>query len=268
MLEYMPFCTSCGSEVPADKKFCVECGAPMESSTTPAPAPVTPMVTGVPVHPSAPLWTPPAPPKKPRTLLIIGAVVAVLVILAAAYVVGLPMIKASQKSPEVIPPTITFTPTPLPTVMPTEEETMEVMETPDLPVQVRDERLEADYEEIYSLNQSFAFGQKVNFVHELTRAPLYVRFNLTPTTIVRHRLVSIGTNNEHFENTTENSPYSWFEIRVLDAVSGGVITEQGFGNDYSDETRQKFMVRKNGNYRIEMSGNDVTADIQLLIGTP
>ena len=85
---------------------------------------------------------------------------------------------------------------------------------------------------------------------------------------VRHRLVSIGTNNEHFENTTENSPYSWFEVKVLDAGSGAVLDQQGFGKDYPDVTKDFFMVRQKGNYRIEMSGNDVTADVQMLIGTP
>ncbi|MDO9549568.1 MAG: hypothetical protein Q7J03_01215 [Methanoregula sp.] len=151
--------------------------------------------------------------------------------------------------------------------MPTPEFTTIVPETTVLPVQVRDARLEEDYEPIYSLNQKFAFGQKVNFAHVLTNPPLYVRFNLTPTQIIRHRLVSIGTNNEHYENTTENSPYAWFEVTVFDAESNAVIDQQGFGKDYSDITKQDFMVRNRGNYLVVMSGHDVEADIQILKGT-
>jgi hypothetical protein len=85
--------------------------------------------------------------------------------------------------------------------------------------------------------------------------------------ITRHRLVSIGTNNEHYENTTDTSPYAWFEVQVLDAGSGAVLDQQGFGKDYPDITKYSFMVRQRGNYRIVMSGNDVIADVQMLIGT-
>lgn len=85
--------------------------------------------------------------------------------------------------------------------------------------------------------------------------------------ISRHRLISIGTKNEHFENTTENSPYAWFEVKVLDAGSGAMIDQQGFGNDYSDFTKQNFMVRQKGNYLIEMSRNEVVVKVQVLIGT-
>ena len=99
------------------------------------------------------------------------------------------------------------------------------------------------------------------------KPPLYIHFNLTPSIITHHRLVSIGTINEHYENTTETSPYAWFEVKIIDAVSGSVINQQGFRNDYSDITKQNFMVRQTGNYRIEMSGNDVNADVQMLVGT-
>jgi len=264
----MPFCTSCGAEVAADKKFCEQCGAPMEPVTAPA-APVTPAAPEVMVNPPPSYRIPPVQPKKPKTSLIIGGIVVVLVIVAAAYFVGLPMLKANQKSSDG------FVPSPAPavtytigqTALPTPEYTAAIPETTTLPGPVRDDRLEEDYEQIYTLNQKFSFGQKVNFAHELTRPPLYIRFNLTPTMIIRHRLVSIGTNNEHYINTTDTSPNAWFEVKVLDAGSGAVIDQQGFGKDYPDITKHNFMVRQKGNYRIEMSGNDVSADVQMLIGT-
>ncbi len=202
--------------------------------------------------------------------MIIGGIVVILVVIAAVYFVGMPLFIAGTKSPVEVTqtpiPTVMYTP--MQTTMPTPEITPEIPETTVTPIQVRDARLEEEYEPIYSLDQKFAFGQKVNFAHDLTRPPLYIRFNLTPTLITRHRLVSIGTNNEHYENTTETSPYAWFEVNVLDAESGAVIDQQGFGKEYSDITKQSFMVRKSGNYIIEMSGNDVEADVQMLIGIP
>jgi hypothetical protein len=265
----MPFCTSCGAEVPADKKFCVQCGAPMEQVTAPA-APATPAAPEVPVTPPSYYGAPSVQPKTPRTFIILGGIVVVLVIIAVAYFAGIPMLKGNQKSSDgfVQIQTPALTPTMVQTSPPTLQITTAIPVTTPFPVAVRDARLEEDYEQIYTLNQKFAFGQKVNFAHELTQPPLYIKFNLTPTKISRIRLVYIGTNNEHYENTTDTSPYAWFEVRVLDAGSGTVIDQQGFGNDYTDVTKQNFMVRQKGNYRIEMSGNDVDADVQMLIGTP
>jgi hypothetical protein len=264
----MPFCSTCGAEVPADKKFCVECGAPLEPYD-PSAVPATPHVPVVTVSTPPPAGIPPASSKKPAAPMIIGGIVAILVIIAIVYFVGMPMLTAGPKSPVEVTqtPLPTVLKTPMQTIMPTPELTTAVPETPALPVQVRDARLEEDYEQIYSLDQPFAFGQKVNFAHVLTNPPLYIRFNLTPTQIIRHRLVSIGTNNEHYENTTENSPNSWFEVTVLDAESNAVIDQQGYGKDYSDITKQDFMVRNKGNYLVVMSGHDVKADIQILKGT-
>ena len=202
--------------------------------------------------------------------MILGGIVILLVIVAVVYFVGMPMLKRNQRSSDgfIQSQTPLITPTIVQTAVPTLQYTTTIPETTPLLVKVRDARLEEDYEQIYTLNQKFAFGQKVNFAHELTQPPLYIKFNLTPTIITRHRLVSIGTNNEHYENTTETSPYAWFEVKVLDTGSGAVIDQQGFGNDYTDIKKQNFMVRQKGNYRIEMSGNDVDADVQMLIGTP
>jgi hypothetical protein len=42
--------------------------------------------------------------------------------------------------------------------------------------------------------------------------------------------------------------------------------EQGFNKGYSIMTIQEFMVRAPGNYRVEMTGNDVTAEVRILTG--
>ena len=265
----MPFCTSCGAEVPADKKFCVQCGTPMKQITAP-PTQGTPAAPEVQITPLSSDRTSQVQPKKPRTLMIIGGIVILLVIIAVAYFAGMPMLKGNQKSSNGFVPSQTtpVTPAIIQTVPPTVYYTTAIPETTPLPVIVRDDRLQEDYEQVYTLNQKFAFGQKVDFAHELTRPPLYIRFNLTPTMTNRIRLVAIGTNNEHYENTTDISPYAWFEVKILDAGSGAIIDQQGFGKDHSDFTKQNFMVRQKGNYLIEMSGNEVFADVQMLIGTP
>lgn len=261
----MPFCTSCGAEIAADKKFCGQCGAPVEQPGISVP----PSAPEVPAIPPSLVTVPPVQPRKSTMPLVIGSIVVVLLILAAAYWAGMPVLDTVLGSSGgfVPSPSPSETPTMVTTALPTPPLTTAVPVT-TTPIQIRDERLEEDYEQIYTLNQKFSFGQKVNFDHDLIRPPLYIRFNLTPVMITRHRLVSIGTNNEHYENTTETSPLAWFEVTVKDAGTGAVIEQRGFGNDYTDITKQNFMVRQKGDYRIEMSGNDVFADIQMLIGTP
>jgi hypothetical protein len=81
-------------------------------------------------------------------------------------------------------------------------------------------------------------------------------------------MVDIGLSTEHMINATYASPLAWFEIKVLDAGSGAVVDQQGYNRDYSEMTKQEFMVRKPGNYRIEMSGSEVKAEMRFLIGTP
>jgi hypothetical protein len=260
----MPFCTSCGAELPADNKFCGQCGAPREP-VIPHSVPVTP---DAPVIPPSPDGNPPVQPKKPRTFLIIGAGVIVLCIISAAFFAGMPMLTSNQNSSYGFAPATTpvVTSTPEQTALPTQQYMDVTAETPTPPVPLRDERRGVDYVIVNTLDQTFSFGQRVNFTYNLTSPPLYIRFKLIPTMISRHRLVSIGTNNEHYENTTEISPNAWFAVTVSDAGTGIVIDKQGFGKDYRYEKDQEFMVRQKGNYRIEISGNEVTADVQMLIG--
>jgi hypothetical protein len=55
-------------------------------------------------------------------------------------------------------------------------------------------------------------------------------------------------------------------VTVYDASNGGIVDEQGFNKEHSTMEQQEFMVRAPGNYRVEMTGNEVTADIQILTG--
>jgi len=198
--------------------------------------------------------------------IIAGA--AVLIIAAAVFFAGLPYLQKIQKTTDVaMPPTppVTLLPvTTTPVMIP--DTPVVITETPT-PIIITEGRYEETYEQIYSRNKSFAFGEKVPFTYLLTRPPLYIKFNLTPVMVTHHRMVDIGLSSEHMVNTTNASPYAWFEIKILDAGSGAVLDQQGYGNDYSDLTKQEFMVRKPGNYTVVMSGNDVTAEVRMLIGT-
>ena len=185
---------------------------------------------------------------------------------AGVYFVGLPYLQKT-KATTVTPPvtmvqTVTLPKTPdVPETMP------ELSPTPTKTVRKFEGRYEESYDEIYTLNQFFAFGQKENFAYDLTEPPLYVKFNLTPRLITREKTINIGLSTEQTINVTYPNPNAWFEIKVLDANNGAVIEDQSYGKDFPDVTKSEFMVRNPGNYRIEFSGNDVTAEISVLRGT-
>jgi hypothetical protein len=78
--------------------------------------------------------------------------------------------------------------------------------------------------------------------------------------------VDIGLSSEHTITVTYVNPNAWFEVTVFDSGNGTIVDTRGFNKDYSQITRQEFMVRTKGTYRIEMSGNDVSVDVQILTG--
>jgi hypothetical protein len=254
----MAFCTACGKEVTPGKKFCESCGAPVEQAPQ-VPVPDNPVQS-----PRQPLVTAPPAKKTNPLLYIAGAIVILLVIAAAAYFVGLPYLQKSKQAdtPTKVPTAVQTAPvitkpeyTPVPTATPTKV------------VRKLEGRYEESYDEIYTLNKFFAFGQKENFPYDLTVPPLYIKYNLTPKLITREKIINIGLSTEQTINVTYPNPNAWFEIKVLDANNGAVIDDQGYGKDFPDVTKSEFMVRNPGNYRIEFSGNDVTAEISVLKGT-
>jgi len=261
----MPYCTSCGKEISPDKKFCTECGEPVE--------PCAESIEYLPLE-HAPFILPSdeQPPKKqlPKKILIFVAVIVVIA-LAAFYVVGLPMITGAGSSSNVTP-----VPTKLQTVT-TPVRTYEPVVTVKYPnpvqtpvsamkTMVQNERSDGTYLQIYNNQRKYDFGAKEIVTRNITNPPMYIHFDVIPRMVERDILVSIGTSAEHMVNSSFPDPTAWFEVKVINIDSGGVVDSRGFNREYSITTDQEFMIMKSGNYRVEMSGNGVTADVQISIG--
>jgi hypothetical protein len=130
----------------------------------------------------------------------------------------------------------------------------------------RDDRFEETYLELYNRNLTYKFGQKEMFPVDLTQPPLFIKFNVIPVMVNRSKLVDIGLSTERTVYAVYPDPNSWFEVKVLDAVSGTVVDSQGFNREYNQYIKQEFMVREKGKYTVEMSGNGVTVTTQILTG--
>ena len=261
----MPFCTSCGKEVEPGKKFCEYCGTPLEQ---PAAAPATPAAPpAVSAAPVSPQPAPVQPSGGSKKTMIFAGIVVVLILIAGIYFIGLPMLSGSQGTGST-PPRVTT----LPTQVPTEASvTLSPVMTADPDItgilassQTYDEKYMETNNKLYTVNQAFVGGQKEVFSQDTTVPSLYIKFNITPKMFYDERPVEIGTHNEHIANVSYPSPNAWFKVLVYNADNGELQGEGGFNREYSVTTKQEFMVRKPGKYRVEITGNDVTADIKIL----
>lgn len=251
-------CPSCGAEIVPGNRFCVECGAPAD--------PDTPGSSSVPGT-----ATPPPRQGMNRTIIIVIAVAAICVIIAAVVFSGMAFSKAGSSAPasssSSSSPRVSVAPTGYAVVLTSPPVTTVPAPTFTPNIQHSD-RFGSDYLQVYTIGRNFTHGQKESFSQDLTSPPLYIRFSLNPVMINRHVVANIGTSIEHMINTTEVSPNAWFEVKVFDAKSGNLVDHQGFGKDYTYMPDQEFMVREPGNYRVEMSGHEVFANISILTGVP
>jgi hypothetical protein len=286
----MEFCRHCRNEIKPNQKFCDQCGAPVKNIYTPPagdePAPPAPQVPPLAkparidpglvsdIFPEKDESRQPAPrPAAGRmdtyssrsnlpfiafALIIMGA----LVLIAVSILISVP---GSTLAAYLWPPTPV--PTPAPTPVPTTA-TPEPTPIPTTVLAVED-RYRETYEVIYSKERSFLYGEKEKFPHTLTKPPLFIAFNVTPAMVNETKIAGIGTSSEHVVYAVYPDPHAWYEVRVLDAATGDAIDAYGFGagKGYSTQGNQEFMVRKGGDYVIEMSGNGVDVKTQIRIGT-
>ena len=285
----MPFCRYCGSRTEPGQKFCEECGAPIVTiqPAPPAPAaeqpgpeqpldrqdagaagpPVPVPGTDVPYRKEHPaIATPPSSGKILAVILAIAIIVG-----AAAWYAGMPLMKG-EPIPGMGLSAVTTVPTTNPAITPeTPRMTTPATTVPPTPIPVLtvEDRYRETYEVIYTSNRSYQYGERVTFPYNLSQPPLYVKFNVTPAMVNDTKIADIGLSSEHVVYAVYPDPHAWFEVKVLDAANGAVIESRGFGvsKGYSEQERQEFMVRKSGDFIIEISGSMVYVITEIRKGT-
>ena len=262
----MPFCTSCGKEVTPGKKFCEYCGTPLDQPAAQA-APATP--PGVPPAAVNYQTVPVNPSGGSKKAMVIAGIIVVLVFIAGVYFVGLPLISGSPATgpahgQTTALPTSALTPSPATLTMPTTGAAV-ALDTPAAS-ETYEEKYMVTYNQVYSINHAFIGGQKEVFTHDTSVPPLYIKYNITPKMFSGEKTVDIGLPSEHLVNLSYISPNAWFKVRVYDVDNGVIVEEHGFNKEHSVMTKQEFMVRAPGNYRVEMTGNDVIAEVRILTG--
>jgi hypothetical protein len=259
----MPFCTSCGKEVPPGQKFCEYCGTPLEQ-----PA-VAPAASAIPAPVSPAPEIPPAATVSPtggsgKTMAIAGILI-LLVVIAGVYFVGLPILGRTSGTGTAVPQTLVQpTTAQTPFSGPFTPDTTAVPLPADTPAasQTYEDKYTESYNQVYSVNHAFVGGQKEVFSQDLRTPPLYIKFKITPEIEVGEKVDEAGK----MVSTSYVSPNAWFKVSVYDAGNGALVEQQGFNKGFGITEQQEFMIRAPGNYRVEISGNAVTAEVRILTG--
>lgn len=102
----------------------------------------------------------------------------------------------------------------------------------------------------------------------LTRPPLIIEFDVEPKMITRekHTTSSYGDKDEIVVTQRYPSEDAWFRVIVRDSATGKILAEDGFGKGFSADTHKRIFVGSYGDYLLELSGNEVTVDIQVRVG--
>ncbi|HIH27438.1 MAG TPA: hypothetical protein HA256_05605 [Methanoregulaceae archaeon] len=105
------------------------------------------------------------------------------------------------------------------------------------------------------------------YSYNLVYAPLVIDICIKPNMTTRTIWYEdrLGKTTERTETITTISPNAWFEVTVRDSSSGNIVAKEGFARLYSVDTAKSLVIRSPGNYLIEFTGNDITAEIQIRV---
>lgn len=129
-----------------------------------------------------------------------------------------------------------------------------------------------DYIQIYSTTQSFGYNATaVSF--NLTKPPMIINFAVTPVNVTGTKTVTSKTGEKGEETVSYDyySPNSWFEVIVREKNTGRILNKDGFGTykqysvDTGNDVPRKVRVMQPGILLIEMSGNQITATVNVSV---
>jgi hypothetical protein len=130
------------------------------------------------------------------------------------------------------------------------------------------QKYEDGYVTIYSLT-----NQKVSQVlpiisFSLLNPPLVIDYKVTPTNATDIKYMEykeIATVYE--ENLVINRPFedTWFMVIVKNKDTGQLVIEDGFGRTYSYQSPRQLVLRENGNYSFEFTGDFAKLDLTMKV---
>jgi len=176
--------------------------------------------------------------------------------------------------PNTTPPTVVPTATPTPqyvTIEPIIPESdtgikgnRALFDNPGvLPVMVFDPK---EYVTIFKNNQSYNLENSFKISFDLKNPPMVIRYKVVPQNITDIKWFEPRDAKKKNDTATVIRPgeFAWFELKIYD--KSGLYSRQGWGREYAIPlTTQEIVVRNDGMYRIEFSGQAVAVSSEVLV---
>ena len=111
------------------------------------------------------------------------------------------------------------------------------------------------------------------YAYTLENPPLLIECTLTVPNITRvfteKDPTKVPTEDDPSPTRTINKTYAdpaaWFQVIVIDRGTRKVVAREGYGRAFDVNPSKQVWIRYPGNYYIEFSGNQVTANIRFLV---
>jgi hypothetical protein len=130
------------------------------------------------------------------------------------------------------------------------------------------QKYEEGYVTIYSLTNQEVSQVLPIVSFSLLNPPLVIDYNITPTNATDIKYMEYKEMaTVHQENLVINRPFedTWFEVIVRNKDTGQLITEDGFGRTYSFQSPRQLVLRENGNYSFEFTGDYAKLDLTMKV---
>jgi hypothetical protein len=123
------------------------------------------------------------------------------------------------------------------------------------------------YVTLYNKTSQFNYTTDA-FTFNLTTPPLLIDFWVDPKMVTREKYATdqYGDRDWSKFEQTYPSPQAWFEVRVRERTTGEIVAQDGFGKLYSTDTHKQVVVRRIGDYLIELTGNEVKVEVLMRAG--
>ena len=173
---------------------------------------------------------------------------------------GAPGEKGAGTSPTQVPVTGFLTPA---TPFPIETTPVQTMAWTRLPNQTPEP---VEYVALFYSTIAFR-NNRTAFSYGLAKPPLVIDMCFSPNMTTRTIWYesNLGTRERRTETITTISPYAWFEVTVRDSTTGNIVAKEGYARHYSVDSAKSLVIRSPGNYLIEFSGNEISAEIQIRV---
>jgi hypothetical protein len=125
------------------------------------------------------------------------------------------------------------------------------------------------------LNKEYLFRANTTALeYQAEHAPLFIDVTLKPNIVTRGTVERDPTCTPTEFNTclravtaTYPDPTAWFTLKVINLNTGQLMAQDGYGREYDVSEEIRLSMKAPGLYRIEMTGNRLSAVVRLRVAT-